>query len=61
MWLDGHKHGQHIAHDPAKHPPLANVLLSIAQKMGVETGKFAVRRIWPSHHCGNRRLSRAGR
>jgi len=37
----GLKHGQHIAYDPDKHPPLSNVLLSIAQKMGVETGKFS--------------------
>ncbi len=37
----GLKHGQHLAHDPERHPPLANVLLGIAQKMGVETGQFA--------------------
>ena len=37
----GLKHGQHLAHDPEKHPPLANVLLSVAAKMGVETEKFA--------------------
>lgn len=37
----GVKLGQHIAHDPDKHPPLSNVLLSLAQKMGVETSKFA--------------------
>lgn len=37
----GLKHGQHIAHDPDKHPPLSNVLLTVAQKMGVETGEFA--------------------
>ena len=37
----GLKHGQHLAHDPEKHPPLANVLLSVASKMGVETEKFA--------------------
>lgn len=36
----GLKHGQHLAHDPDKHPPLANVLLTITQKMGVETDKF---------------------
>jgi hypothetical protein len=35
------KHGQHLAHDPERHPPLANVLLGIAQKMGVETEQFA--------------------
>ena len=37
----GLKHGQHIAHDPDKHPPLANVLLTVAQKMGAETEKFS--------------------
>lgn len=37
----GLKHGQHIAHDPDKHPPLANVLLTVAQKMGVEADRFA--------------------
>jgi len=37
----GLKHGQHIAHDPDKHPPLANVLVTLAQKMGVETDRFA--------------------
>ena len=37
----GFKHGQHIAHDPDKHPPLANVLLTVAQKMGAETEKFS--------------------
>lgn len=37
----GLKLGQHIAHDPDKHPPLANVLLSVAQRAGVESDKFA--------------------
>jgi len=37
----GFKHGQHLKHDPAKHPPLANVLLTVAQKLGVESAKFA--------------------
>ena len=37
----GLKHGQHLAFDPEKHPPLANVLLTLAQKMGVETDRFA--------------------
>jgi hypothetical protein len=36
----GLKHGQHLAHDSAKHPPLTNVLLTTIQKMGVETDKF---------------------
>ena len=37
----GLRHGQHIAHPPEKHPPLSNVLLTVAQKMGVETGGFS--------------------
>ena len=37
----GLKHGQHLAFDPDKHPPLSNVLLTMTQKMGVETDKFA--------------------
>ncbi len=37
----GLKLGQHLRHNPDKHPPLANVLLSVLQKMGVETTKFA--------------------
>ena len=36
----GLKHGQHLAHDPDKHPPLSNVLLTMAQKMGVEQDTF---------------------
>ncbi len=36
----GLKHGQHLAHDPKKHPPLSNVLLTVTQKMGVEIEKF---------------------
>jgi hypothetical protein len=36
----GLKHGQHLAHSPDKHPPLSNVLLTVAQKMGAETAKF---------------------
>jgi hypothetical protein len=36
----GLKHGQHLAHDPEKHPPLSNVLLTVAQKMQVETETF---------------------
>jgi hypothetical protein len=34
------KHGQHLGHDNDKHPPFSNVLLTLAQKMGVETDKF---------------------
>lgn len=36
----GFKHGQHLAHDAEKHPPLANVLLTVIQKMGVESSGF---------------------
>ncbi|WP_372719776.1 DUF1552 domain-containing protein [Novipirellula sp.] len=36
----GLKHGQHLAHDPDRHPPLSNVLVTLAQKMGVETDQF---------------------
>ena len=37
----GLKHGQHIANDPEKHPPLSNVLLTVSQKMGVEMPTFS--------------------
>lgn len=37
----GLKLGRHLRHNPEKHPPLANVLLTLLQKMGVETTKFA--------------------
>ena len=37
----GLRHGQHIAHPPEKHPPLSNVLLTVAQKMGIDTGAFS--------------------
>jgi hypothetical protein len=36
----GLKHGQHIAHDENKHPPLCNLLLTTIQKMGVEREQF---------------------
>lgn len=36
----GIKHDQHLAHDEKDHPPLSNVLLTIIQKMGVDTGGF---------------------
>ncbi|CAN5398321.1 DUF1552 domain-containing protein [soil metagenome] len=36
----GLRHGHHLAHDPDDHPPLANALLTMIQKMGVETGDF---------------------
>jgi hypothetical protein len=37
----GLKLGQHLAFNADKHPPLANVLLSLVQRMGVETDRFA--------------------
>ena len=37
----GLKHGQHLAFDPDKHPPLSNVLLTMAQRMGLESDRFA--------------------
>ncbi|MGL6075112.1 MAG: DUF1552 domain-containing protein [Fimbriiglobus sp.] len=37
----GVKLGQHLAHDVNKHPPMSNVLVSLVQKMGVETSQFA--------------------
>jgi len=36
----GLKHGQHLAHDPDDHPPFSKVLLTMIQKMGVESGEF---------------------
>jgi hypothetical protein len=37
----GVKLGRHLAHDENKHPPMSNVLMSLVQKMGVETSTFA--------------------
>lgn len=36
----GLKHGQHLRFGPAPRPPLANVLLTVAQKMGLESPRF---------------------
>jgi hypothetical protein len=36
----GLKHGQHLAFDPDNHPPLSNVLLSLAQQTGLEIDSF---------------------
>ncbi|MCA9136944.1 MAG: DUF1552 domain-containing protein [Planctomycetales bacterium] len=36
----GLKHGQHLQHDADNHPPLANVLVTVAQKMGIDTDTF---------------------
>ncbi|MCE9560914.1 MAG: DUF1552 domain-containing protein [Planctomycetes bacterium] len=37
----GLKLGRHLSHNPEKHPPMSNVLLTLIQKMGVETPRFA--------------------
>jgi len=36
----GLKHGQHLAHNPDRHPPLCSLLLTLMQKMGVESNAF---------------------
>jgi len=36
----GLKHGQHLAHEINNHPPMSNVLLTMIQKMDVETRTF---------------------
>jgi hypothetical protein len=37
----GFKHGQHLAFDPKKNPPLCNLFVSMLQRLGIETDKFA--------------------
>lgn len=36
----GFRHGQHIAHDEKDNTPLANLLVALAQQMGLETDRF---------------------
>jgi hypothetical protein len=36
----GFKHGQHLAFDPVKPPPLSNLFVSMLQRMGIEADKF---------------------
>lgn len=36
----GYRHGSHLAHDPKNNPPLSNLFVSLAQRMGVETDRF---------------------
>jgi hypothetical protein len=36
----GFKHGQHLAFDPAKPPPLCNLYVSMLQQLGIEADKF---------------------
>ena len=33
--------GRHLAFDPDDHPPMANMLLTLAQRVGVEAGTFS--------------------
>jgi hypothetical protein len=37
----GFKHGQHLAFDPQNHPPLANLFVSMLQRLGLEDQTFA--------------------
>ena len=37
----GFKHGQHLAFDKERNYPLPNLFVSMLQRMGLETGKFA--------------------
>jgi hypothetical protein len=36
----GFRHGRHLAFDPARHPPLCNLFVSMLQRLGVETDRF---------------------
>jgi len=36
----GFKHGQHLAFDPQKNEPLANLFVTMMQRMGVESDTF---------------------
>jgi hypothetical protein len=36
----GFKHGQHLAYDPAKPPPLCNLYVSMLQRLGINVDKF---------------------
>jgi hypothetical protein len=37
----GFRHGQHLAFDPQNPPPLCNLYVSMLQRLGIETDKFA--------------------
>jgi hypothetical protein len=37
----GFKHGQHLAFDKAQNYPLPNLFVSMLQRMGIETDRFA--------------------
>jgi Protein of unknown function (DUF1552) len=36
----GFRHGQHLAFDPVKHPPLCNLYVSMLQRLGIEADRF---------------------
>lgn len=36
----GYRHGRHLAFDPGRHPPLANLYVSLLQKSGLEIDRF---------------------
>lgn len=36
----GYKHGSYVAHDPKSNTPLANLFVSLANRMGIETDHF---------------------
>jgi hypothetical protein len=37
----GFKHGQHLTFDATNNTPLANLFVSMLQRLGIETDKFA--------------------
>jgi hypothetical protein len=37
----GFRHGQHLAFDTARNYPLPNLFVSMQQRMGIESDKFA--------------------
>jgi hypothetical protein len=37
----GFRHGQHLAFDPQKPPPLCNLYVSMLQRLGIETDRFS--------------------
>ena len=37
----GFRHGQHLSFDPNKPPPLCNLYVSMLQRLGIETDRFA--------------------
>jgi hypothetical protein len=37
----GFRHGQHLAFDPRKNPPLSNLYVQFLQRLGAEVDAFA--------------------